>query len=196
MQMKNLSKFLGVLCLTALMSFSNPDKKIIVIDVAHGGKDYGAVVDSYKEKEISLEIAKKIKELSKNANVEIILTRDSDEFVSLNDRADFINKLNAHYVLSIHVNATANQEKKGMEIFVSDLNSNNEDSEKFAKSLQNGFKGSDIAIKKANFYLLKNVNAPINFLEVGFITNDHDRSYITSEAGQAEIAETILNIIE
>ena len=40
------------------------------------------------------------------------------------------------------------------------------------------------------------MNAPINFLEVGFITNDHDRSYITSEAGQAEIAETILNIIE
>ncbi|MEG1021755.1 MAG: N-acetylmuramoyl-L-alanine amidase [Myroides sp.] len=194
--MKNVFKFVGVLCLTALMSFSNLDKKIIVIDVAHGGKDYGAVVDSFKEKEISLEIAKKIKELNKNANVEIILTRESDEFVSLNERADFINELNPHYVLSLHVNSTSNQDKKGMEIFVSDLNSSNEDSEQFAQSLQNSFKGSDIAIKKADFYLLKNVKAPINFLEVGFITNDNDRAYITSEAGQTEIAEAILKVIK
>jgi len=194
--MKNVFKFVGVLCLTALMSFSNLDKKIIVIDVAHGGKDYGAVVDSFKEKEISLGIAKKIKELNRNANVEIILTRESDEFVSLNERADFINELNPHYVLSLHVNSTANQDKKGMEIFVSDLNSSNEDSEQFAQSLQNSFKGSDIAIKKADFYLLKNVKAPINFLEVGFITNDNDRAYITSEAGQTEIAEAILKVIK
>lgn len=140
-------------------------------------------------------IAKKIIELNKSADVEIVLTRDSDEFVSLSDRADFINKLNPHYVLSIHVNATANQDKKGMEIFVSDKNSHNENSEKFAQSLQNSFKKNDIAVKKADFYLLKNVKAPINFLEVGFITNDHDRAYITSEAGQTEIAETILNSI-
>lgn len=194
--MKNVFKFVGVLCLTALMSFSNLDKKIIVIDVAHGGKDYGAVVDSFKEKEISLGIAKKIKELNRNTNVEIILTRESDEFVSLNERADFINELNPHYVLSLHVNSTSNQDKKGMEIFVSDLNSSNEDSEQFAQSLQNSFKGSDIAIKKADFYLLKNVKAPINFLEVGFITNDNDRAYITSEAGQTEIAEAILKVIK
>lgn len=195
MQMKHVFKFLGVLTLTALMSFSNINKKIIVIDVAHGGKDYGAVVQSFKEKEISLAIAKKIIELNKSADVEIVLTRDSDEFVSLSDRADFINKLNPHYVLSIHVNATANQDKKGMEIFVSDKNSHNENSEKFAQSLQNSFKNNDIAVKKADFYLLKNVKAPINFLEVGFITNDNDRAYITSEAGQTEIAETILNSI-
>ncbi len=195
MQMKHVFKFLGVLTLTALMSFSNIDKKIIVIDVAHGGKDYGAVVNSFKEKEISLAIAKKIKELNKSADVEIVLTRDSDEFVSLSDRADFINKLNPHYVLSIHVNATTNQNKKGIEIFVSDKNSHNENSEKFAQSLQKSFKNNDIAVKKADFYLLKNVNAPINFLEVGFITNDNDRAYITSETGQTEIAETILNSI-
>jgi len=194
--MKNVFKFVGVLCLTALMSFSNLDKKIIVIDVAHGGKDYGAVVDSFKEKEISLAIAKKIKELNKHANVEIILTRESDEFVSLNERADFINNLNPHYVLSLHVNATANQDKNGMEIFVSDKNSSNEDSEKFAQSLQNTFIGNDIAIKKADFYLLKNVKAPINFLEVGFITNDNDRAYITSEEGQNKIAMAILKVIE
>src|SRR5690606_2523299 len=107
-----------------------------------------------------------------------------------------INELNPYYVLSLHVNAKANQDKKGMEIFVSDLNSYNEDSEQFAQSLQNSFKGSDIAIKKANFYLLKNVKAPINFLEVGFITNDNDRVYMTSEAGQTEIAETILKVIK
>ena len=116
--------------------------------------------------------------------------------MSLNERADFINELNPHYVLSLHVNSTANQDKKGMEIFVSDLNSSNEDSEQFAQSLQNSFKGSDITIKKANFYLLKNVKAPINFLEVGFITNHNDHAYITSEAGQTEMAETILKVIK
>jgi len=194
--MKNVLKFLGVLSTVALMSFNNPNKKIVVIDAGHGGKDNGAVVASSKEKEVSLAIAKKVKELNKNTEIEIILTREQDEFLSLKDRANFINNLKPDFVLSIHTNSNFSTELNGVELYVSDKNENITSSEKFATDLQSNFAKQNAVIKKADFYLLKEVKAPINFIEIGVISNENDRNYMTSDTGQEEIAQAILNAIE
>lgn len=194
--MKNVLKIVRLFSVIACFGFNNPNKKIIVIDAAHGGKDYGAVVALFKEKEISLAIAKNVKKLNENADIEIILTREQDEFLSLKERADFINNLNPDFVLSVHTNSNHSEQLSGVELFVSDKNENIESSEKFASVLKNNFAKQNAIIKNADFYLLKEVKAPINFIEIGFISNDNDREYITSDKGQIEIAQAILKAIE
>jgi len=188
--MKNFIKLMGLFSLTMFMSFTNPNKKVIVIDVSHGGKDYGAVSETLKEKDITLEIAKKIKELNTNENIEIILNREEDKFITLNERAEFINEKSPDYVISIHLNSYKDESKNGIEIIYGGKNVN---SEKLADKLLQSFNSYNVEIKEGNFYLLKNVEAPINFIEIGYLSNKADREYITSEKGQNEIAESILN---
>lgn len=191
--MKNVIKLIGILFfLTASFAFTTPDKKILVIDVSHGGKDAGTSFEKFKEKDISLNIAKMIKELNKNPEIEVILTRDTDEFLSLAKRAEYINKLKPDYVISLHVNTSKDEDKNGMEIFVSDQSKLLEKSEEFARDLSKSFEAHEVEVKKANFHLLANVDYPINLFEVGYLSNPKDREFITSEAGQIEIAKAIL----
>jgi N-acetylmuramoyl-L-alanine amidase len=194
--MKNLMKFIGLAFLTITLAFTTVDKKTIVIDVSHGGHDNGATVNGFNEKEIALNIANKIKELNKNSNVEIILTRDSDKFLSLNERAEQINKLKPDFVISLHANATDDKKESGKEIFVSDKNKQKEKSGSLALELFYSFNDRNVEIKKADFYLLKNVEYPIVLLELGYLTNENDREVLTTEKGQSELAESILNVIK
>jgi N-acetylmuramoyl-L-alanine amidase len=194
--MKNLMKFIGLALLTITMAFTTVEKKTIVIDVSHGGKDPGTSVSGFNEKEIALNIANKIKELNKNSNVEIILTRDNDKFLTLNERANKINELKPDFVISLHVNSTDNEKENGKEIFISDKNSQKEKSGDLALKLFYGFDNGKVEIKKADFYLLKKVEYPIALIELGYLTNKNDREIMTSEKGQYELAESILNVIK
>ena len=194
--MRNLMKFIGLAFLTITLAFTNVDKKTIVIDVSHGGHDNGTTAHGFNEKEIALNIANKIKQLNKNSSIEIILTRDSDKFLSLNERTEQINKLKPDFVISLHANAADDKKESGKEIFVSDKNKQKEKSGNLALELFYSFNDRNVEIKKADFYLLKNVEYPIALLELGYLTNENDREVLTTEKGQSELAESILNVIK
>ena len=194
--MKNLMKFIGLAFLTITLAFTTVDKKTIVIDVSHGGKDPGTIINGFNEKEIALNIANKIKGMNKNSNVEIILTRDTDEFLTLKERANKINELKPDFVISLHTNSTDNEKENGKEIFVSDKNKQKEKSGNLALELFYSFKDRNVEIKKADFYLLKNVEYPIALVELGYLTNENDREILTTEKGQTELAESILSVIK
>ncbi|WP_299436580.1 N-acetylmuramoyl-L-alanine amidase [uncultured Aquimarina sp.] len=194
--MKKISKFIGLACVTITLAFTSIDNKIIVIDVSHGGHDSGICVDQLKEKEIALHIATKIKELNKNENVEIILTRESDKFLTLNERIENINKLKPDVVISLHVNSNENKNKNGMEIFVSDKNNQKEKSKELALNLFNSFDDHQVEVKNADYYLLKNVNYPIAIVELGYLTNGKDRQLLTSKIGQLQVVTSILKAIK
>lgn len=83
------------------------DKFVVVIDAGHGGSDPGAVENEVKEKDVNLAVALKLAQLiDKNLkDTEVILTRDKDEFVSLQKRADLANKAQADLFISIHSNS-------------------------------------------------------------------------------------------
>lgn len=88
----------------------------IVIDAGHGGKDPGAVVGSYREKDIALGVAKYLESnLKKDFN--IIMARGGDTFVPLADRPKIANSRKADMFISIHVNAAQNTSAKGVEVF-------------------------------------------------------------------------------
>jgi len=100
--------------------------KKIVIDPGHGGKDPGTCSPSgLKEKDIVLDVALKVaKILKEKLGCEVILTRDRDVFVPLEERTAIANAKEADLFLSIHVNAAPNHEARGIETYVLDLASN------------------------------------------------------------------------
>lgn len=193
--MKHAFRILGMALLVGAMSFTTPEnRKLVVIDAGHGGHDIGATHGFHSEKEITSKIAKKIKGLNTNGNVDIILLRDNDDFKSLADRVDEINKLNADLVLSLHVNKNQNELASGIEAFVSDDNAKYEDSKAHAEELVSILSTEKIknrGVKIAPFMVLKKSNTAAVTLELGFISNVTDREYLTSDTGQNEIASKI-----
>ena len=94
----------------------------IVIDPGHGGKDPGAVGFGLKEKDIVLNVAKKIKKILEEKNgYEVLLTRDSDVSLALEERTAIANTKEADLFLSIHVNAHPEKTIRGVETFYLNL---------------------------------------------------------------------------
>lgn len=91
----------------------------IVIDPGHGGKDPGARgLRHTEEKDITLKVGLKLRELlSKQPNVRVLMTREQDVFVELEDRAKFANSHEADLFVSIHVNSHPSRSVKGIEIY-------------------------------------------------------------------------------
>ncbi len=95
-------------------------KRRIVIDPGHGGHDPGAVgLRGLYEKDVVLDIALKLKEiLLSNPLNEVILTRETDVFLSLEERTAIANKKNADLFVSIHANASPRRKAKGVETYL------------------------------------------------------------------------------
>lgn len=93
-------------------------KRKIVIDPGHGGKDLGAFIVDLREKDIVLTIAKIMEEkIGKNSEFEVILTREEDIFMPLEERTAIANSRGADLFVSIHLNASANEEAYGIETY-------------------------------------------------------------------------------
>ncbi|RRJ92122.1 N-acetylmuramoyl-L-alanine amidase family protein [Flavobacterium macacae] len=193
--MKKVFRILGIAVFAVAMSFTTPsEKKLIVIDAGHGGHDIGATHGFHNEKKITSNIAKKIKGLNTGDKVEIVLLRDTDNFKSLTDRVDEINKLNADLVISLHVNKNANESASGVEAYVSEENSKYEVSKAHAEELVSILSTEKIksrGVKTAPFMVLKKSKTAAVTLELGFLSNSNDREYLISDQGQNEIASKI-----
>ncbi|MFA6283455.1 MAG: N-acetylmuramoyl-L-alanine amidase [Desulfurivibrionaceae bacterium] len=100
--------------------------KKIVIDPGHGGKDPGTCgPNGLKEKDIVLDVALRVAKIIKEKlGCEVILTRDRDVFIPLEERTAIANAKEADLFLSIHVNAAPNHDARGIETYVLDLASN------------------------------------------------------------------------
>ncbi len=98
-------------------------KRIVVIDPGHGGKDPGAIGKKSKEKNIVLAISLKVGAyLEENLkNVKVIYTRKTDEFIPLKKRAEIANNAGADLFVSIHANAIKNENAYGTETYVMGL---------------------------------------------------------------------------
>jgi N-acetylmuramoyl-L-alanine amidase len=98
-------------------------KTIIVLDAGHGGKDPGAVGPSgLKEKDITLALAKKAERIieKKNPEIDVVLTRRTDKYISLVERTALANTIKADLFVSIHVNAAKNSKAYGIETYYLD----------------------------------------------------------------------------
>ena len=105
-----------VVCAMSLMSFT------VVIDAGHGGNDAGAIglVKGTQEKHLNLSVARQLaaKIRATYPEVKVVLTRETDVFLPLQQRADIVNKNHADLFISIHTNAAENRKACGAETFI------------------------------------------------------------------------------
>ncbi|HEX5150913.1 MAG TPA: N-acetylmuramoyl-L-alanine amidase [Parafilimonas sp.] len=172
---------------------------MLVVDAGHGGKDYGALGYGLYEKDAALKVAQKIKELSSQYGIDVILTRNSDVYMTPVEKSNFANTQNANAFISIHANAdNSKPSSSGFEVLLSS------DNEKFGT--QNQVLGSSILQtlskdfnaasalheRKVGIWILKNSNIPSALIECGFITNKGDADNLKDDAKIELMAKNIL----
>lgn len=127
--------------------------KTIVLDPGHGGKDPGAVGFTKKnlEKDVVLKVARKVKDLIEtNLNIRVILTRENDSFVSLQERTLLANRENADLFVSLHCNANNSHKYNGIEVYY--LSTAKTDEARAVETLENSvvydYEGGEEAVKR------------------------------------------------
>ncbi|MEW6535480.1 MAG: N-acetylmuramoyl-L-alanine amidase [Candidatus Auribacterota bacterium] len=174
----------------------------VVIDPGHGGKDSGAISASgLFEKHIVLDIARRMQAILREWNVNVIMTRTSDDFLSLSTRAHFINSQKPDVCVSIHANSSNIASVHGFESYIYDKRKRGtilhripevnpsifvfpmkySTSGKHSKSFQAAYYmhtalaaatgSSDRGIRAAHFHLLRAVEVPCVLMEIGFMSN-------------------------
>lgn len=90
---------------------------VVVLDPGHGGKDFGAVGKITNEKTINLEVARRVRKmLGRHKDVKVVMTRDDDTFLSLQERANIANKAHGDLFVSIHVNSVDRRSKNRLTV--------------------------------------------------------------------------------
>lgn len=90
----------------------------VIIDPGHGGHDTGAIgKEGTREKDVSLAVSKKLAEALREKGLEVVLTREDDRFIRLEDRAKFANAEHGDLFISVHCNAAASRKLRGIETY-------------------------------------------------------------------------------
>jgi N-acetylmuramoyl-L-alanine amidase len=203
-----------VLCLS-FNAGSAEKKHLIVIDPAHGGQDAGVkTTDRISEKEITLAIALAIqKELASENNIEVVLTRNSDVNVTIDERKDNILKIKPELFLSLHVNAGFGKEANGFELYypgfkeaqeVTKAAKNNPKNQKnkyisdsvrlanfIQKNLDTLFPRKGRGLREADVPIMEGMTIPALVVEIGFATNPAEKKKLFAESTQKEIAKAV-----
>ncbi|MDE6480776.1 MAG: N-acetylmuramoyl-L-alanine amidase [Muribaculaceae bacterium] len=231
---------------------NDKDKITIVLDPGHGGKDFGACENGAKEKEINLAVAKKLRDLINKElkDVNVVMTRSTDIYLTLQERADVANDADGDLFMSIHVNSVdkksqGRQSVKGSSVYVLGLHKD-QDNKKVAmrensvielesdyKEKYSGFDPSkdesyiifemaqkrnlgesirvagdaqnalvnmagraNRGVRQAGFWVLWATSMPAVLVELDFICNPQSVKYMTSEAGEDELAKSLLCAIK
>ena len=181
----------------------------VVIDAGHGGQDNGAISfdGSVKEKDITLAIVQKIKELNSNDKINIVLTRADDTYQSPLDKANFSRQQNADLFISFHVDNGPRElanSKTGMTLCIPKANlAIAERSKVLAAAIISTFR-KDYGLnvfelvnqRDKGIAVLDRSNCPAVLIEAGYINNDKDLAYLKTSAAKETIARNILLAIE
>lgn len=167
-------------------------KLLVVIDPGHGGKDPGAIgIGGTREKDIILPISLRVAEVLQQNGVQVVLTRDSDYFVSLPGRVQMAERANADVFVSIHANSVglSRPEVSGLETYYYDSGL------ALARAVHNRILQSvnvrDRRVRKARFYVLRKSSMPSILVETGYLTGREDIAKLRNPTYQRQMGEAI-----
>ena len=174
----------------------------IILDAGHGGNDSGTIEQSAVEKDINLSIVLKMMQLRESKNIRVILTRDKDTYMELEDRTQVTRDQEADLFLSIHCNYYEDDSSiRGLECYYSEDSAEGRYyAEKLIENLEE--KGTILIrnAKPAEYHVLKKVSIPSVQVETGYLSNSEDRKELASQEYQdklaAELVEGILKGLE
>ena len=174
-------------------SISNISEATIVIDAGHGGRDSGAVSadNSIFEKDITLSTAILLRNRLQDAGANVILSRSSDEFVSLDDRVITGHNYQADLFISLHYDAieVANSMSGTTTYYYSE--SNLELANTVNRYLAQLGPLNNNGVRHGNYYVLRANNQPSILLELGYMNSDIDTQHIDTIAYQSTIVEAV-----
>ena len=172
--------------------------KVIYLDPGHGGTDPGAVYKDIYEKDITLSICKKLKEVLELEGAIVYMTRYDDYDLSnstynrkrndLNNRAKVINESKADMYISIHLNSINSSTWRGAQVFYDDVNKNNKELAQILQSSLN--KGREIK-EIDNMLMNRKIKIPGVLVEAGFLSNPNDRYLLKDSNYQYELSNKI-----
>jgi len=188
---------------------------VVVLDPGHGGQDSGAICGGVLEKDLTLDVARRIERLLEAGGIATVMTRVGDSYVSLADRAALANRVRGSILISIHFNEDNRPVSTGVETYYAAhqitggsfaaswlpflwralSQSPNFESESLGGFIQEALVARTRAIDrgtKANqFFVIANVTCPAVLVEGGFLTNKEDISKLASEDYREEIAAAV-----
>ncbi len=182
---------------------SNPHLhfRTVVLDAGHGGKDNGGTSGRgpvfVREKDVTLDTARRVRDLLKRSGLRVVMVRNGDYFVELDDRVALANRTGPGAVLvSIHYNAVGDSRASGVQTFFWHANSHG-----LATRIQRGVVAAtgehDWGVTRRRLRLTRNPEIPCVLCECAYLTNPSEVLKVANGSYRQKIATGIANgIIE
>ena len=170
----------------------------VCLDYGHGGKDSGSVSNDKKvyEKDLIVQIGRKLENQLKKNNIQYILTRKNDEYVELIDRCNIANDNNVDLFVSIHINSTDRNKEKvsGAEVCHYDGQENAALATKVCNAICDVTGANNRGNKpRNNLVVLNSTKAKAILIECGFISNSMELAKLQDSNYQDKIVAGICN---
>ena len=179
---------LAILCLSLIATAKAA--KTVILDPGHGGRDNGAKWGGIAEKDLNLDVARRVEALLKKRGIPVVMTRRSDTYVSIESRAAKANRYKDSLFVSIHFNAVTNRSITGIETFYLSPRGS-----KLAGSIQRRLaqriRTNDRGTKKHHYAVLKKTRGVAVLVECGFISNGWERKRCASSWYKDILAQEI-----
>lgn len=165
----------------------------VVLDAGHGGKDVGTNSGKIYEKDINLNVTRLIQEMLEEQGVNVVMTRDKDTFLKLQERVDLVNEEDADLFVSIHCNSYEDDASiKGMDCYYPEGSELGEEYAKYIMEVVETCKDiKSRGYREETYYVTEHSEAPAVLIELGFMTNASECKKLNSESYQQLLAEEL-----
>ncbi len=162
----------------------------IIVDAGHGGHDTGAPGRKSKEKDHTLDIARRVQRYLTERGANALLTRSNDTYITLQGRVDFAQSRNADMFISIHMNSSSSSASNGTETFYS-----TDKSLLFAREIHKEFVSAtgrkSRGVSRARFYVIRKTTMPSVLLECAFVSNPTEENIALSTQWRERLAQGV-----
>lgn len=170
------------------------EKKTIVIDPGHGGKDSGTIGNGgIMEKMLTLQTALLLKNELQKTGANVYLTRTGDTYLTLQERVNIAHQYQADAFISIHYDSSLNGLASGMTAYYYDQQNDYPLALSldpfFSQKLAIPYRG----IRFGDFHVIRETNEPSVLLELGYVNNPTELAVIRSDAYQQQVVTAIVN---
>ncbi|PIS02416.1 MAG: N-acetylmuramoyl-L-alanine amidase [Chlamydiae bacterium CG10_big_fil_rev_8_21_14_0_10_42_34] len=182
-----------------------PDAPTVIVDVGHGGTDRGARGHNpyCEEKKLCLQTARLVRQYLDQLGYHVVMTRNTDNFISLPKRVEIATQARANIFVSIHFNSSRSTQAHGIEVFFCDSKDNKTRataSRKLADSIMGRLirrtSAKSRGVKRGNFYVIRETSMPAVLVEGGFISNTNERNLLKSRDYQEKIARGVADGVD
>jgi N-acetylmuramoyl-L-alanine amidase len=165
----------------------------IVIDPGHGGDDPGTLGRGpVPEKTVNLDIGRKVASLLRDRSANVILSRSSDRFITLDGRAALADQSRADLFVSIHADSARRGSAAGMTLYVA--RNSSADSRRAAQHISAALQRAGLEVRgvqTAGYRVLVGHSRPAVLIETGFLSNSGEARLLSTDAYRTRVAEAI-----